>query len=415
MTASRNALVLVALLGAATAVAVLPRATRAAFPGANGRICFTSNRDARTGDIYTIEPDGSGLRRVTTDPSNDAQCAFSPDGTRIAFRREVAGGYQEVFVMDAGGGSERRLTFTDDQTFDSQPAWSPDGRKLLFRSNRASSGSRDGDIWIMNADGSNQRLVEALDGDERYPAFSPSGRRIAFRSNPEGDAEVYTMNARGRNVVRLTSNDTVDTAPAWTPDGRRIAFESFRHDPRAPKNRIPTSQEERELKAELYLVNADGTGERRLTENDFHDEGQAPSPDGTMVAFTSLRHASPDGRLSSEIYLMRPDGADQRPLSPDPAKEESPDWGPAAVGPAPPLGRRRGPRDTDHDGIPDRRERRTNPRLWDTDGDGLSDGREDRNRNGRRDRRETDPTRRDTDGDRLSDARDPYPLDRRRH
>jgi dipeptidyl aminopeptidase/acylaminoacyl peptidase len=301
-------------------VAILASPAQAAFPGSNGRIAFTSDRDGN-GNIFSALPDGSGLTRLTTDPRDDAQAAWSPDGRRIAFRSRRDGQF-EVYVMGAAGSDQTRLTTTLTGTAtnppsSTQPSWSPDGRRLLFRSNR----DGDYDIWVMDADGSDVEQVLNDPGDERYPGFSPDGRKIVFRSDRDGDPEIFVMDANGTNIVQLTSNDLFDSAPAWSPDGTQIAFE------RAVSETGPGHPT-----YEIWVMDADGFNQRQLTVNSTHDEGPAWSPDGTQIAFTTER----DG--NSEIYRMSIDGSDPGAVTPDPALEESPDWQPIPVSEPPPSG-----------------------------------------------------------------------------
>jgi Tol biopolymer transport system component len=301
----------------ACALACAPGA-HAAFPGANGRISYTSNRDGN-GNLFSIFPDGSAFQRLTTDPGDDAQSAWSPDGSRIAFRSRRTGNY-EVYVMNADGSGQTRLTTTVTGTptnppSSSQPGWSPDGRRIIFRSDR----DGDYDVWVMDADGANVSQVLNDAGDERYPGFSPDCNRIVYRSSRDGDTtdgdpEIWVMNADGTNPVQLTSNGIFDSAPSWSPDGSQIAFEkSLATNSEGTGSGYSTD--------EIFVMNADGTNVRQLTNNSSHDEGPAWSPDGTQIVFTSER----DG--NSEIYLMNPDGTNQRRFTNDPALDESPDWG----------------------------------------------------------------------------------------
>ena len=258
----------------------------AAFPGQNGRIVFSSDRDGDF-DIYTVRPDGSGLRQLTDAPGSDSNPEWSPDGTKIAFDSDRDGAYdRDVYVMDIATGEVSRLTNDDDPSIpanleaDHSPAFSPDGTRIAFSSNRDTipeeaytervyvmntdgseltrltggyshfqsdvSWSPDGtrlllewgtdsryDIGILNADGSGWSFPFPYTPfvDERYPDWSPSSRKIVFTKGTEDrddttPMDVWKVNPDGSDLKQLTNTPKVyETAPDWSPDGRLIAFE----------------------------------------------------------------------------------------------------------------------------------------------------------------------------------------------
>ena len=115
--------------------------------------------------------------------------------------------------MDADGSNPTRLT--DNPGLDADPAWSPDGTKIAFAS------FRDGnqEVYVMDADGSNPTRLTDNPASDIVPAWSPDGTKIAFASRRDGNPEVYVMDADGSNPTRLTDNPTFDGVPAWSPDG----------------------------------------------------------------------------------------------------------------------------------------------------------------------------------------------------
>ena len=147
-----------------------------------------------------------------------------------------------------------------------------------------------GGLLVTPALGIGSRLLELIQSppgrpDVQTPVWSPDGRRIAFLSRRDGNKELYVMNADGSGQRRLTRDASISATPAWSPDGRTLAFESVRDGTTG-----------------VYVVNADGGGQRRLARN-----GHAPawSPDGRTIAFFS----------GPKIYLMNADGSEHRRLT----------------------------------------------------------------------------------------------------
>jgi Tol biopolymer transport system component len=308
------------------ALVTLPAATAQAWPGLNGYLAYGSNRTGSefSDDIYASPLDVETPVRFTFRRADDGQPTWSPDGRRLAFKTAQFGSNQ-LAVIDADGTNERLLTRTF-RFSEGQPAWSPDGTKLLYRRTPENPLVQNGDIWVLDIEASAAdptqpvtHPVLTLAGDERYPVYSPDGTKIAFRHGddliePSGDEEVYVMDADGTNVHRLTDNADFDSAPAWSPDGKLIAFEN------APAATLQPGVEPHEK--DIYVMNADGTNVRRLTDSPGLDEGPAWSPDGTKISFSSDREGQ------QEIYVMNADGSDQRRLTDNPARDESPDWQP---------------------------------------------------------------------------------------
>jgi Tol biopolymer transport system component len=313
----RTGFVLLAAVPAAVliAAAAMPATALAAFPGLNGRITFASFRD-NNGNVFATEPlTGSPAQRLTTESADEAQPTYSPDGRRIAFRSNRDGNY-EIYVMNAEGTGQTRLTRYSPNRFAAQPSWAPDGRHILYRANPAGNP----ELYSMNSDGTNVRRLTSSSADERYPAYSPGGDRIAFASTRDGDSEIFTMDPNGGSVRQLTRNSAFDSAPAWSPDGTRIVFRS-----------------QRDGNSELYVMAADGSGQTRMTNTPFTEEEPDWSPDGTRLVFTSNRDSA------SEIYTMGADGSSLIRVTVTPARDLFPDWqplgSPVAV-PNPPADRR---------------------------------------------------------------------------
>lgn len=178
------------------------------------QIAFGSSRDGGW-DIYVVNADGSGLRRLTSHGARDDSPAWSPDGTRIAFTSDRDGDF-EIHVMNADGSDIRRVT--DHPAEDGDPSWSPNGSMITFTSNR------DGlhEIYVINADGTGTRRVTDFPDPSMViqPAWSPTSNTIVFTVT-EAFIGVYRVDLDGGPPVRLSLGGG---APAWSPDGARIVY-----------------------------------------------------------------------------------------------------------------------------------------------------------------------------------------------
>src|SRR5215216_1770759 len=222
------------LVALATAVAVLAavvvlglieaQPAEATFPGKNGKIAFQSDAGGNY-DIYTMNRNGEKIEKLTTNPADDEDPAFSPDGKRIAFTSDRDAD-NDIYTMNAKG--RRLVQLTTNTAVDTDANWSLDGKKIVFASNR---NGNDYDIYKMNANGTREIPLTTNQDIDEDPAFSPDGKRIVFRSNRDGNSDIYTMNAdrtKRAKIVRLTTNPADDDNPAFSPDGKKIAFESDR-------------------------------------------------------------------------------------------------------------------------------------------------------------------------------------------
>jgi len=151
--------------------------------------------------------------------------SWSPDGFRIVFSASV-NGEEDIYLTDVDGTSFARLT-ANAGVIDRDPAWSPDGQTIVFVSDRDGSGQTE--LYRMRPDGTEVVRLTDSQGSSYSPAWSPDGREIVFVSDRDRDADLYLMNADGSNERLLTRNDSAeDRDPAWSPDGRWIVFSSNR-------------------------------------------------------------------------------------------------------------------------------------------------------------------------------------------
>jgi Tol biopolymer transport system component len=270
--------------------------------------------------LYVINADGTRLRRLTRNaafgPGPSADSVWSPDGRKLVFVKRVKRGGapcrpvgrcdNEIYVMNADGTDQRRLT--RNAVTDGSPVWLPDGKRIgLVRSVRDSKGrsSRD-EMYVMNADGSDQRRLTLLPPRAGGLKLSPDAEKIAFvaPAGPRGAADIFVINTDGSGLRNVTNTVTTSFDFTWSPDGRRIAY--LEGDP-SPAG------------GPLYVVNADGTGKQRLMHTVVVDLGLPSwSPDGRTIAYTG----------GSVIYSVHANGTGLRKLTHGPGWNVDPRWSP---------------------------------------------------------------------------------------
>lgn len=279
----QSGVIAAATIGVALAI---PMATLATYPGStDGRFADGINVDGNV-DIYTFLPNGQALQRLTTDPLFDACPAWSADGKRIAWCHGVQrGGVIDIWTMKLDGSEKHQLTDLGGRaTF---PDFSPDGSKILFT--WAAIGSADANLFEVNADGTGLVQLTTSPSNDVLGAFSPDGRRIVFASDRTGTGQIWVMNANGSNATQLTFDDAwKDQVPDWSPDGSKIAYAAG--DP-----------------GDILVMNADGSNQHTIVGGPTDDFGSTWSPDGGQIAFIrfddrTVYVANADG---SDVHAVR--------------------------------------------------------------------------------------------------------------
>ncbi len=195
-------------------------------------------------DIYTANDDGSGLKRLTNYAVYTAEGTLSPDGHTIVFT-SLKDGDLDIYTMNIDGTNIKRLT--TQPGYDGGPFFSPDGKKIVYRawhpSDTALTNYQDllkqrlvrpnrMEIWVMNADGSDQHQITNLGGANFAPYFTPDGRRIIFSSNYKNprsrNFELYLVNSDGSGLEQVTNHPEFDGFPMFSPDGTKLVWASGR-------------------------------------------------------------------------------------------------------------------------------------------------------------------------------------------
>jgi TolB protein len=224
-------------------------------------------------------------------------------GTEIAFV-STRGKGPEIYVMGADGSNQRRAT--NNGSINKFPAWSPDGDSILYTSYRQSN--RPMLFLSSRGRGRPGRLLRRMNGDfaEYRGVFSPLGDRLAVvLSEPDRESDIFSVRQDGSKLEPLTRNRAIDIGPAWSPDAKRIAFVS-----------------DRSGSPQIYVMDADGSNQKRLTFQGSYNTHPAWSPDGRWIAYETRVEGQFD------IWLIDPEATVNVPLVTHPRSDESPAWSP---------------------------------------------------------------------------------------
>jgi Tol biopolymer transport system component len=294
------------LLGA---LLIAPGSALATYDGVNGRIVFSAPTDAGL-QLFTVRPNGTGLRQITQVEGDAINADWSPDGRRIVFALGTETSARIAIVR--ADGSRFRILPQPAGVFEDQPSFSPDGRRIYVE--RFTIATGDDAIWSMKPDGSRQRRILGPwpTGFVTDPNVSPDGKTLSFQGwdgtvvgpGPvfEPARGLFTAGIDGDDIVQIRPFETDQTIKAdWAPSGRRIVV--------TENANIFTPNDS----ANIVSMRPDGSGLRKLT--NFHDGVTnayfgSYSPDGRWLVF----RLEQDGLFG--LYKMRPDGSRVQPILP---------------------------------------------------------------------------------------------------
>ena len=253
--------------------------------------------------VAVVNPDGSGLRTLTAAddvPWNrvDGPASWSPDRSQIAFARGRESNDNDIWIMNADGSNQVNLTPQVERYFEGKPSWSPDGTQLAFY-------LRFGGIYVIDINGGNPTNIFDMGQAPSDPAWSPDGASIAFvlSEGPQAPRDVYTMRPDGTGLVRVTNHAAgfFPSSPSWSPDGSKIVY----------------NLDNRDLRWEVFVINRDGSSSLNLTNTSTIVEvGPSFSPDGQQIVV-----GSPAG-----LVIMNADGTGESRVIPNTVGGNSASW-----------------------------------------------------------------------------------------
>lgn len=266
-------------------------------------------------NLYVVRPDGTGICYVTNDGNLNRNAGWSYDGTKIVY---FTGNLPGIWTMDANGENKKQLTFLPSKGFG--PAFSPDGNHIVYSDygvGEVDTGLVGYEIWVMNTDGTGkwQMTKTTVKGVTRTginirwacrPAYSPDGTRIVYACTQSGRSEIWVMNADGTNQRQFTypGHATAPDAnfPSYSPDGTKIVF---------------LGGYETEY-GNIWVMNADSTHRTQLTiePDSVSSDEPAWSPDGKSIMFNSNRYDPNLQRRAAQTWVMNADGTNPRVLLP---------------------------------------------------------------------------------------------------
>ncbi|HMG13457.1 MAG TPA: hypothetical protein VK571_09785 [Gemmatimonadaceae bacterium] len=269
-------------------------------------------------EIFIMRPDGSGRRQLTHNTILDNDPDWSPDGSRIVYISAVdslpgaTARRRDVFVMNVDGSGSHRLFKATDGPGAAHPRWSPDGTRISFDSFDLSLGGFQ--PFVMNADGSNVKLVRAMPGENFSLEWSPAGTHFLFLTNraPRLLWTLYLMPVDGSSDQQLSGNDACTSnlgrAAQWSPDGSTIAFSC-----------------ETNLGSWIISLRSDGTAITPVTVPATVDFAPVWSPSGEQIAFASDR-ALLGGNPIPQVYLINAEGGPVSQVTSNPVRQVVNAW-----------------------------------------------------------------------------------------
>jgi TolB protein len=282
------------------------------------------------------------IKQVTTNFARAGEAYFAQDMKHIIFQAEEQGSnpFYQMYVMNLETGkfwrvspghggttcgyfhpAKAKIIFASGHTDPNYPKLAAEEMKK--REEERKSGQRRRYSWYFdpqmkiyeaNLDGSELRLLSDAPGYNAEGSFSPDGTQIVFCSNRDGHLELYIMDSEGKNTRKLTNApNCYNGGPFFSPDGMRVIFRSDR---------------KKKDQLQLFVINADGTGERQLTDNEGVNWGPYWHPDGKHIIYSGADHSNPMLRPNYDLWLMNVDTGEKKRITYAPGADVLPVFSP---------------------------------------------------------------------------------------
>lgn len=260
-------------------------------------LAFQSDRDGGQ-ELFLMDYDGHNQRRISGHQSTSGYSDWSPTGDAIAYMSYFSG-TPGIYYVDLASGN--KVPVYREGILNISPSFSPDGKRLAFASSNKESNI---DIYVCDRSCQQPTRLTSTTSIDTNPAWSPDGRQIAFTSNRAGKPQIFVMDADGSNQRRVSFEGEYNEGASWRPDGQQLVYASRRG------NRF-----------DIAVTNMVDLSTRLLTNGDKNSSYEEPtfSPDGQRIAFTLRRGKQ------SQIYVMNADGTGWRQLTHD-GNNSAPDW-----------------------------------------------------------------------------------------
>ncbi len=259
-----------------------PQSTHPVWSPDGSKIAFINNhfgvenKNAINFEVYTMNADGSNIKRHTINTAFEAEICWSPNGQNLAFK-SYRDKNDEVYLLDLTSGEQTNIS--NHQARDGGPVWSNNGKFIYFYSDKD---HEKGELYRFKIKNKKIKRITRNDFRESGAVWSPNGKQVAFVSDIDGDDDIYIMDVSGKNLRQLTNNELNDWYPQWSPDGRQIIF--------------TYGDWETDI-WETRIIDLDGSNEKTLIKE--VDSGNANwHPDGSKIVFASGKSGY------GEIYIL---------------------------------------------------------------------------------------------------------------